>query len=84
MSSSNEEVLQELKRISKLLALSLIENKTLQMDKVEMLDRYGFQQKEIADLLRITPKNVGAHLSNIRKKVQKTSKSKTIKTIKTE
>jgi len=84
MSSSNEEVLQELKRISKLLALSLIENKTLQSDKVEMLDRYGFQQKEIAGLLKITPRNVSAHLSNIRKKVQKASKSKTTKTIKTE
>ena len=56
--------------------------KIIKSDKVKMLDRYGFQQKEIAGLLRITPRNVSAHLSNIRKKVQKALKSKTTKTSK--
>lgn len=85
MSDSNEELmLQELRRISKLLALSLIEDKTLQSEKIEMLDRYGFQQKEIADLLKTTPNTVSAHLSNIRKKIHKSQETKVAKEAKIE
>lgn len=79
MSDSNEElVLQELKRISRLLALSLIVGKTLQSEKIEMLDQYGFQRKEIADLLGTNPNVVRATLSDIRRKTkgQKAKKPK--------
>lgn len=72
MTSSNEEpILKELKRISRLLALSLIENKNLQNEKIELLDRFGFSQKEIAEFLTTTPNIVSATLSNIRKKSTK-------------
>ena len=69
MSDSNEEqILQELKRINRLLALTLIKDQTNQTEQIEMLDRYGFQPKDIADLLRIKPNIVSATLSYIRKK----------------
>ena len=69
MSDSTEELmLQELKRISRLLALNLIANKTLQNEKIEMLDQYGFQPKEISDLLKTKPEIVHSALYKIRKK----------------
>lgn len=78
MSSTNEElILQELKRISKLLALSLVENRATQSEKIEMLEQYGFSNKEIADLLGTTGDTVRATLSKIRKKSEsKKGKSK--------
>ena len=78
MSSTNEELmLQELKRISKLLALSLVENRNTQSDKIEMLSQYGFTNKEIANLLATTDDTVRATLSKIRKKGEsKKGKSK--------
>lgn len=81
MSDSNEKlVLQELKRISRLLALNLIADKTLQGEKIEMLDQYGFQPREIADLLKTKPEIVHSFLYQIRKKpkTKKVSKSKKV------
>ena len=69
MSESNEEqILQELKQISRLLALTLIKDLTNKTEQIEMLNRYGFQQKEIADILITTPNIVSATLSKIRRK----------------
>ena len=73
--SSGEQVLQELKRISRLLAINLIENKTTQSDKIEALNHYGFQNKEIADILGTNEDVVRATLSKIRKRM-KTVKEK--------
>lgn len=71
MSTSNEEqVLQELKRISRLLALTLIENKGTKSDKIEALNRYGFQNKEIAEILGTNEDIVRATLFNIRKRMK--------------
>lgn len=71
MSDSNEgQILEELRRISRLLALSLIRDKTSQTEQVEALDRYGFQPKDIAGLLRIKLNIVTATLSQVRKKAK--------------
>lgn len=81
MSDSNEElVLQELKRISRLLALNLIADKVLQSERIEALDQYEFQPKEIADLLKIKPEIVHSVLYQVRKK-SKTKKVPKLKKV---
>ncbi len=71
------ETLQELQRISKLLAL-LVTSELKQREKINLLSGAGFRPKEIADLIGTTPKIVSAELSNIKKKVQ-TGKGKAVK-----
>lgn len=81
MSDSNEEqVLQELKRIGRLLALILIKDAANKTEQIEMLDRYGFQAKDMADLLGSKLNIVTATLSRIRKaKSEKVKKPKQAK-----
>ena len=71
------EILQELKRISKLLALT-ITRELKQTEKIELLSSIDFQPKEIADLIGTTPNTVRVALVGIRKKAQ-TGKGKTVK-----
>jgi DNA-binding CsgD family transcriptional regulator len=71
------ETLQELQRISKLLAL-LVTRDLKQREKIELLSNSGFRPKEIADLIGTTPKIVSAELSNLKKKA-KTGKGKAAK-----
>lgn len=75
--SSKEEILTELRRITKLLALMVTKDQ-IQRDKIALLSASGFQSKEIADLLGTTPNLVRAVLSDIRKKA-KGGKGKTAK-----
>ena len=75
--SKENEILQELQRISRLLALTLT-RELKQQDKVELLSSIGFRPIEIASLTGIKPNIVSAVLSNIKKKAQ-TGKDKTVK-----
>lgn len=75
--SESEEILQELQRISKLLALT-VTRELKQREKIELLSSIGFQPKEIANLIGTTPGTVSVTLVNIRKKAQ-TEKGKAVK-----
>lgn len=76
MITENEDaILKELKAIKKLLALSLVKNESSINEQVKMLDRCGFQQKEISDLLQLSYSNVRVILFRDRQ----TKKKKTIK-----
>jgi len=75
--SKQNEILQELQRISKLLALT-ITRELKQKEKIELLYSIGFQPKEIADLIGTTSNTVSVTLVEIRKEAQ-TSKRKTVK-----
>ena len=69
MTISNEsaETILELKKISKLLALIAIENKT-QSEKIFFLDQLGYSGPQIGQLLSITPNAVRLALFHARKK----------------
>ena len=75
--SKENEILQELRRISKLLALT-VTGDMKQKEKIELLSSIGFQPKEIADLIGTTPGTVSVALVDIRKKAQ-TGKGKKVK-----
>ena len=75
--SKENEILQELRRISKLLALT-ITRELKQKEKIELLASIGFQPKEIADLIGTTPGTVSVALVDIRKKAH-TGKGKKVK-----
>lgn len=68
--SKEEEILQELRRMSKLLALTITRELKLQQEKVELLSSIGFRPIEIANITGIEAKQVSAVLSNIKKKAQ--------------
>ncbi len=72
--SKEEEILQELRRISKILVLTATKDQT-QKDRITLLSSIGFEPKEIADLLGTTPNTVRVALVDIRKKA-KTEKGK--------
>jgi len=72
--TKDEEILQELQRISKLLVLMVTKDQT-QKDRIALLSSIGFQPKEIANLLDTTPGTVSVTLSVIKKKA-KAEKSK--------
>lgn len=67
--SKEEEILQELRHITKLLALTVTKGQ-LQKDQIVALSCIGFQPKEIADLLGTTPHTVSVTLSDIKKKAK--------------
>jgi DNA-binding CsgD family transcriptional regulator len=68
--SKEDEILQELRRISKLLALSVTRDLKQQQEKVELLSSVGFRPIEISNITGIGAKQVSAVLSNIKKKAQ--------------
>lgn len=68
--TTEEEILQELRRISKLLSLTVTRD-LMQKEKIELLANVGFQPKEIADLIGTTPHTVSVTLFDIRKKAKK-------------
>lgn len=70
-----EEILQELQRISRLLVLIAMKDQSQQKDQIAALSRVGLEPKEIADLLGTTPNTVRVALVDIRKKA-KTEKGK--------
>ena len=75
--TTEEEILQELRRISKLLSLTVTRD-LMQKEKIELLANVGFQPKEIADLIGTTPNTVRVALVDIRKKAR-TGKGKITK-----
>jgi NADH:ubiquinone oxidoreductase subunit F (NADH-binding) len=62
-----KEVLEELRKITKLLVVLVTEDMK-QKDQIRNLDRVGFQPKEIAELIDTTPNTVRVALHDIRKK----------------
>jgi DNA-binding CsgD family transcriptional regulator len=72
------EILQELQRISKLLALSVTQHLEQQQGKVELLSSAGFRPIEISNITGIGAKQVSAVLSNIKKKAR-TGKGEKVK-----
>jgi len=67
--TTEEEILQELRCISKLLSLTVTRDLS-QKEKIELLSGIGFQPKEIADLIGTTPGSVSVTLTAIRKKAK--------------
>jgi len=70
--SSEDPVVAELKRITKLLALSIVRTETSLREQVKLLHQFGFQNKEISDILQIPEGTVSSNLarakqSNIKK-----------------
>ena len=76
--SKEKEILQELQRISKLLALTVTRELKQQQEKVKLLSDVGFRPIEIANITGIEANQVSAVLSNIKKKTQ-TGKGKSTK-----
>jgi DNA-binding CsgD family transcriptional regulator len=72
------EILQELQRISKLLSLTVTRELKQQQEKVELLSSVGFRPIEIANITGIGSKQVSAVLSNIKKREQ-TGKGEKVK-----
>jgi DNA-binding NarL/FixJ family response regulator len=71
MSEQEEkEILKELQRISRLLVIIAIKDQTQLQEKIAVLSKVGFENKDIADFCGTSPNAVRAALSNIRRKVQ--------------
>ena len=77
--TGDNEILEELRRITKLLALNATKGQS-QQEQVGTLSNIGFRPIEVAELLGIKYNIVTAVLANIKKK----SKSKEAKAQKTE
>ena len=60
------DILNELRRITKILALIASQNKT-QKEQIDVLSNAGMQPKEIADILGTTPNTVRVTLAKTRK-----------------
>lgn len=67
MSDLNQQILDELKKISKLLIVMVTKEQD-QKDQIRTLDIVGFKPKEIAELIGITANSVRVTLHGIRKK----------------
>lgn len=63
----------QLEKSLRLLALAALEGKN-QKAQVALLDKAGFGQTEIADLLESTPKAISVRLAEIRRATRKQSK----------
>jgi len=75
MKEHNEDpVVTELRNIKKLLALSLIKDEPSLREQIKLLNQYGFQQKEISELLQIPRGTVSSNLA--RAKQSNTKKGK--------
>lgn len=62
-----DELIKEIKKLNKLLVLSILSNKT-QTQCILSLNKVGFAQKEIADLVGTTPATVNSTLTKAKKK----------------
>lgn len=68
MAEKEDPVAAELRKITKILAIGLLEGK--QREKIERLSAAGFSSKDIADTLGVQSKLVAAELSNLKKKAK--------------
>ncbi len=62
-----EDILNELKKANKLLALIALEKLENQKDKILALDKIGFTPKDIAEIVGTTSNSVSVTLSKSRK-----------------
>lgn len=67
MSSDQEGVLQELRRISRLLTVVATKEVATKRERISILADAGFEPKEIADLVGTTPNTVSVTLYSLRK-----------------
>ena len=65
-----EELTNELRMTNKLLVLSILQGKT-QNECILLLNRVGFRQKEIAELIGTTPNTVNSAIQKAKKKKSK-------------
>ena len=65
-----DELTNELKKTNKLLVLSILQGKT-QTECILLLNKVGFAQKEIAELVGTTPATVNSTLTKAKKKSKK-------------
>ena len=70
---SDDKIIEELKDIKKLLALSLTKDQS-KVEQIEFLSNVGFEPKEIAEIINTTANTVRVSLSRIRKKSKNSSK----------
>lgn len=71
--TKNDEILEELRRITKILAKTATIDQT-QKEQIKTLSEIGFQPKEIADLLGTTRNTVSVALSEMRKSKKSSKK----------
>ncbi len=65
-----EDILEELRKISRLLVLIATKDSLQQKDQIGLLARAGFKTKEIADLLGTTAGTVSVALVRLRKETK--------------
>lgn len=68
---NGKEILDQLKILTKLSALSVIEGKKTLSEQVKALDYVGFKPKEMAGLLGRTPNSIRVALFETRRRSQK-------------
>ena len=67
MEDVENQVLQELQKISRLMAVTSLRELT-QRERIELLGTAGFPPREIADLLGTTPNTVSVALSKMKRR----------------
>lgn len=67
MTDTEGEILQELRKISRLMAVTSLKELT-QRERIELLAMAGFAPREIADLLGTTPNTVSVALSKMKRR----------------
>jgi len=72
MLDSNQEILQELKKITKLLIMFVNKDED-QTEKIRNLSSMGFQPKEIAEMIGTTANTVSVTINRLKKKKQETN-----------
>lgn len=68
--TQNDALLEEIRKVTKLLALIATKNQQTNREKIETLDSIGFQPKEIADMIGTTANTVSVILSKMRKRAK--------------
>ena len=64
-------LLDELKQVKKLVALSALKDIESKQDKIWTLYELGFDTKSISEIIQVKPNSVLAAISNVKKKIQK-------------
>jgi DNA-directed RNA polymerase specialized sigma24 family protein len=77
MKEHNEDpIVAELRRITKLLALSIVKNIGSPREQITFLHQLGFQNTEISDLLKIPEGTVASNLSRAKAEAKKGQEKK--------
>jgi len=80
MKGDNEDpIVAELKRITKLLALSIVRTEDSLREQVKLLHQLGFQNREISDLLQIPEGTVRSNLFRAKQSEIKKGQEKELK-----